>query len=59
MFSTRDPAHRLELVANDIRIDKVGVDVELIFVPWYAHIPKDIAPMYACCSYGKHYEELL
>jgi len=43
----------------DIRVDKLGVDVELMSVPWYAQIPKDIAAMYACCSYGKQYEELL
>ena len=59
LLCTWDPAHRLELVANDIRIDKLGVDVELMSVPWYAQIPKDIASMYACCSYGKQYEELL
>ena len=28
-------------------------------VPWYAQTPKDISAMYACCSYGKQYEELL
>ncbi len=54
-----DLAHQLELVANDIRVDKLGVDVEIVFVPWYAQIPKDISSMYACCSYGKHYEELV
>jgi hypothetical protein len=48
----------MELVANDIRIDKLGVDVELTYVPWYAQISKDIASTYACCSYGKQYEEL-
>jgi hypothetical protein len=59
LLCTWDPAHRLELVANDIRLDKLGVDVELMSIPWYARIPKDIAAMYACCSYGKQYEELL
>jgi hypothetical protein len=59
LLCTWDPAHRLELVANDIRVDKLGVDVELMLVPWYAQIPKDIAAMYACCRYGKQYEELL
>ena len=59
LLCTWDPAHRLELVANDIRLDKLGVDVELMSVPWYAQIPKDIAAMYACRSYGKQYEELL
>ncbi len=46
-------------MANDIRVDKLGVDVELMSIPWYAQIPKDIAAMYACCCYGKRYEELL
>jgi len=45
-------------VANDIRIDLLGVDVELMSIPWYAQIPKDIATMYACCGYDKQYEEL-
>jgi hypothetical protein len=54
-----DPTHRLELVTGDIRVDKLGVDVELMAVPWYAETPKDIDAMYACCSYGKQYEELL
>ena len=49
----------MELVANDIRIDKLGADVELMSVPWYAQIPKDISAMYVCCSYGKQDEELL
>ncbi len=52
LLCTSDPAHQLELVANDIRIDKLGVDVEIMFVPWYAQIPKDIVAIYACCSYG-------
>jgi hypothetical protein len=30
---TWDPAHRIELVANDIRVDREGVDVELTAVP--------------------------
>jgi hypothetical protein len=59
LLCTCDPAHRLELVANDTRVDFLGVDVKLIFVPWYAQIPKDISAMYACCTYGKQYEELL
>ena len=59
MLCTLDPAHRLELVTGDIRVDKLGVDVELMAVPWYAQTPKDISAMYACCSYGKQYEELL
>ncbi len=58
MLFTWDPAHRLEIVANDICIDKLGVDIELMFVPWYAQIPKDIDAMYACWSYGKQYDEL-
>ncbi len=33
MVCTWDPAHRLELVANDIRIDRLGVDVEFMPVP--------------------------
>jgi hypothetical protein len=53
LLCTWDPAHRPELVASDIRLDKLGVDVELMSVPWYAQIPKDISAMYACCSYGK------
>jgi hypothetical protein len=34
-------------VANNIRNGKLGVDVELMSVSWYAHIPKDIDSMYA------------
>jgi hypothetical protein len=49
----------MELVASDIGIDKLGDDVERMYVPWYAHIPTDIDSMYACCSYEKKYEELL
>ncbi len=59
MLCTWDPAHRLELVTGDIRVDKLGVGVELMAVPWYAQTPKDISTLYACCSYGKQYEELL
>ncbi len=59
LLCTWDPAHRLELVTNDIRVDRHGVDVELMSIPWYAQIPKDISAMYACWSYGKQYEELL
>jgi hypothetical protein len=59
LLCTWDPAHRLELVTNDIRVDRNGVDVELMSVPWYAQTPKDVFAMYACCSYGKQYEELL
>jgi hypothetical protein len=58
-LATLDPAHRLELVAHDIRIDKHGVDFELMSVPWYAKIHKDTTAIHACCSYGKHYEELV
>jgi hypothetical protein len=47
MLCTWDPAHRLELVTGDIRVDKLGVDVELMTVPWYAQTPKDISAMYA------------
>jgi hypothetical protein len=43
----------MELVANDIRVDREGVDVELMVVPWYSQTPKDIAAMYATCNYGK------
>jgi len=59
LLCTWDPAHRLELVANDIRVDRHGVDVEVMSVPWYAQTPKDISAIYACCSYGKEFEELL
>ena len=59
MLCSWDPAHRLELVTKDIRLDKPGLDVELLYVPWYAQIPKNIPSMYATCSYGKQYEELL
>ena len=59
LLCTWDPAHRLELVTNNIRVDRHGVDVKLMSVPWYAQIPKDISAMYACCSYGKQHEELL
>ncbi len=56
---TWNHGYRLELVANDIRVNGLDLDVELAPVPWYARIPKDISAMYACCSYGKQYEELL
>jgi hypothetical protein len=59
LLCTWGPADRLELVTNDIRVDRHGVDVELMSVPWYAQIPKEISAMYACCNYGKQYEELL
>ncbi len=59
LLCTWDPAHRSELVANEIRADRLGLDVELASVPWYAQIPKDISAMYACCNYGKQYEVLL
>jgi hypothetical protein len=59
LLYTWDSDHRLELVTNDIRVYRHGVDVELMSVPWYAQIPKDISAMYACCSYGKQYEEQL
>ena len=36
MLCTWDPAHMLELVVNDIRVDKRGLDVELMPVIWYA-----------------------
>jgi len=49
----------MELVANDIRVDREGVDVELVDVPWYSQTPKNIVAMYATCNYGKQYEELL
>ena len=58
LLCTWDHAHRLELVANDIRIDKLGVDVELMSVHWYAQIPNDIVSIYACCSYVKQCEAL-
>jgi hypothetical protein len=51
--------HHLELVANDIRFDREGQDIELMSIPWYSQTPKDITIMYATCSYGKQYEELL
>jgi hypothetical protein len=57
MICTWDPAHRLELVAKDIRLDRLGIDVELASVQWYAQTPKVFSAMYACCSYGKQYEE--
>ena len=59
MLCTWDTDHRFELVTGDIRADKLEVDVELMVVPWYAQTPKDVSAMYACCSYGKQYEELL
>ena len=49
----------MELVTGDIRVDKLGVDVELMTVFWDAQTPNDISAMYACCIYGKQYEELL
>ena len=37
LLCTWDPAQRLELiVANDIQIGRLGVDVELMQGPWYA-----------------------
>jgi hypothetical protein len=59
MLCTWDLTHRMELVTEDNRADKLGVDVDLMAVSWYAQTPKDISAMYACCSYGKQYEELL
>ena len=59
LLCTWDPAYRLELVANDTRVDRLGVDVELMSAPWYAETSKNISAMYACCSYGKQHEELL
>ena len=56
---TWDPAHLMKLVANDIRVDREGVDVELMVVPLYSQTIKDIVAMYATCNYGKQYEELL
>ncbi len=47
MLCTWDPAHRLELVKGDIRVDKLDVDVELTSNPWYAQTPKDISAMYS------------
>jgi hypothetical protein len=59
LLCTWDPTHRMELVANDIRVDREDVDVELMAVPWYSQTPKNIAAIYATCSYGNQYEELL
>jgi hypothetical protein len=59
LLCTWDPAYRMELVANDIRVDREGVDVELMVVPWYSQTPRDIAVMYATWSYDKQYQELL
>ncbi len=59
LLCTWDPVHSMELVANDIRVDLEGVDVELMAVSWYSQTLKDIAAMYAACNYGKQYEELL
>jgi len=53
LFCTWDPAHRMEIIANDIRVDREGVDVKLMTVPWSFQTPKAIATMYATCSYGK------
>ncbi len=53
LLCTWDPAHRMELVINDIRVNRVGVDVELMITPWYSQAPKDIAAMYATSSYVK------
>jgi hypothetical protein len=36
MLCTWDPPHMLELVVNDIRVDKLGLDMKLMFVFWYA-----------------------
>ena len=47
MRCTWDHAHRLELVAKDIRLDRLGIDVELASAPWYAQTPKYISAMYA------------
>jgi hypothetical protein len=56
LLCTWYPAHRIEIVANDIRIDREGADVELMSIPWYSQATKDIADMYATCSYDKHKE---
>jgi hypothetical protein len=50
LLYTWDPTHRMELVANDIRDDRDGVDLELMSVTWYSQTPKDIATMYTTCS---------
>ena len=55
LLCTWDPVHRLELMANDIRIDKLGVDVELMSVLWYAQTLADITAMHACYIYGNQY----
>jgi hypothetical protein len=34
LLCTWGPAHCMELVANDIRVDREGLDVELMVVPW-------------------------
>ena len=33
LLCTWDPTHRLERVANEIRVDRLGLDVELASVP--------------------------
>jgi hypothetical protein len=58
IICTSKRAHRLELVAKDIRLDRLGVDVKFISVPWYAQTPEDIVAIYAYCNNGKQYEEL-
>jgi hypothetical protein len=59
LLCTWDQSHRMELVANDIRVDQEGVHVELMVVPCYSQATKNIAAMSATCRYGKQYEELL
>jgi len=38
------PAHKLELVVNDIRVDKLDLDMELMLVPWYAQTQRTQLP---------------
>ena len=36
LLCTWGPAYHMELVADDIRVDREGADVELMVVPWYS-----------------------
>ena len=47
---TWDPAHRMELVTDDIQEDRADVDTESMPVPWYSPTTKEISAMYATCS---------
>ena len=52
-----DKAHLLELVINDVRLDKTGL-VTLQSVDWYAPLSETVALLLNSFQYGKGYEEI-